>query len=127
MCVRGLLYRKRLCSAGMASQLLRVIQSNNNGWVSKKGDRCWSGLKSFRDKDQSTLRRTLFVFRRSDGKRDFALFDSVWTGCKNAEDKYVFEIVSAPVILRGSEFFVHLMSPRDVKWEAVKLVEKLGK
>jgi hypothetical protein len=111
----------------MAAQLLRVIQSNNNGWVSKKGEHCWSGLKSFRDKDKVALRRTLFIFKRSDGKRDFALFDSKWTGDKNAEDKYVFEIVSRPVILKDSDFSVHLMSSRDVKWEAVELVERLGK
>jgi hypothetical protein len=111
----------------MVSPLLRVIQSNNNGWVSKKGDKCWSGLKSFRDRDASTRRRTLFIFKRTDGKRDFALFDSEWTGCKNAEDKYVFEIVSSPVILRSSDFFVHLMSPRELKWDAVDLVERLGK
>jgi hypothetical protein len=111
----------------MASQLLRVIQSNNNGWVSKKGDKCWSGLKSFRGKDKTTLRRTLFIFKRHDGKRDFALFDSEWTGCKNAEGKYVFEIVSRPIVLRDSDFFVHLMSPKGLKLAAVELVEKLGK
>mgnify|MGYP007096448175 CR=1 FL=1 len=110
----------------MCSRLLRVIQSNNNGWVSQKGDRCWSGLKSFRDQDKSTLRRTLFIFKRIDGKRDFALFDSEWTGMKNAENKFVFEIVSKPIVLKDSEFFVHLMSPRQIKWEAVGLVERLG-
>lgn len=111
----------------MAIPLLRVIQSNNNGWVSMKGEKCWSGLKSFRDKDGSTLRRTLFIFKRTDGKRDFALFDSKWTGHKNAHDKYVFEIVSRPIVLKNSDLFVHLMSPRQIKWEAVELVERLGK
>jgi len=108
------------------TDLLRVVQSNNNGWVSKKGDKCWSGLKSFRDADASTLRRTLFIFKRTDGKRDFAVFDSKWTGYKNADNKYVFEVTSPPITLKDSDFFVHLMSPRGLKWGAVELVEKLG-
>jgi len=108
------------------TDLLRVVQSNNNGWVSKKGDKCWSGLKSFRDADASTLRRTLFIFKRTDGKRDFAVFDSKWTGYKNADNKYVYEVTSPPITLKDPDFFVHLMSPRGLKWEAVELVEKLG-
>ena len=60
---------------------LRVVQSNHRGcWVSKVGDRCWSGLKSFRDKDKFAPRRTLFIPKRTDGLRDFAVFDSVYTG-----------------------------------------------
>jgi len=59
--------------------------------------------------------------------RYFALFDSKWTGIKNADNKYVFEAVSPPVVLKDSEFFVHLMSPRSTKWKAVELIEKLGK
>ena len=111
----------------MATPLLRVIQSNDNGWVTSKGENCWSGLKSFRDRDGSTLRRTLFIFKRTDGLRDFAVFDSVFTGKRNAENKYIFEVKINPLILKGSEFFVHLMSRKEDKLAAVDLVERLGK
>ena len=110
----------------MASSLLRVIQSNDNGWVSKVGDQCWSGLKSFREKDGFALRRTLFICKRTDGLRVFAVFDSVYTDKRDAENKYIFEVKTKPLVLKGSQFF-HIMSCKDDKLAAVDLVERLGK
>jgi len=43
----------------MVAQKLRVIQSNEMGFPSDVGDRCWSGLKSFTAKEErieNTLR-----------------------------------------------------------------------
>ena len=106
---------------------LRVIQSNNQGWVSKVGDHCWSGLKSFREKDKFALRRTLFIFKRTDGLRDLAVFDSVYTDKRDAENKYIFKVETKPLVLKNQEFMVHLMSRKEDKLAAVDLVERLGK
>ena len=113
--------------ASMPSPPLRVIQSNDQGWVSKVGDHCWSGLKSFSAKDKSTIRKTLFIFKRNDGFRDFAVFDSVYTGRRNAENKYIFKVTTMPLVLKDQDFMVHLMSCKEDKLTAVDLVERLGK
>ena len=113
----------------MVGQKLRVIQSNEMGFPSAVGDVCWSGLKSFTAKEEksgSTLRKTLFILRRSDGLRDFAVFDSVFNHFRDTDSKYVFEITSAPIALRDQMMMVHLMSRKDVKLSAVELVEKFG-
>jgi len=108
---------------------LRVIQSSELGFPSVVGDQCWSGLKSFTAKEEkigNTLRKTLFILKRKDGLRDFAVFDSSFICFRDADRKYVVEIASKPIVLRDQELMVHLMSRKDIKLAAVKLVEKLG-
>ena len=113
----------------MVSQKLRVIQSNEMGFPSAVGDQCWSGLKSFTAKEKNngqTIRKTLFILKRKDGLRDFAVFDSEYDHFRDEDRKYVFNIVSEPIVLRDQDKMVHLMSRRDIKLAAVELVEKLG-
>jgi len=93
------------------------------------GDRCWSGLKSITAKEEkigNIPRKTLFILKRKDGLRDFAVFDSSFICFRDADRKYVFEIASKPIVLRDQELMVHLMSRKDIKLAAVELVEKLG-
>ena len=100
-----------------------------DGFPSAIGNQCWSGLKSFAVKEEksgSTLRKTLFILKRSDGLRDFAVFESVFDHFRDADRKYVFEITSAPVALRDQTMMVHLMSRKEIKIAAVELVEKFG-
>ena len=113
----------------MVAQKLRVIQSNEMGFPSAVGDQCWSGLKSFTAKEKNnsqTIRKTLFILKRIDGLRDFAVFDSEYDHFRDEDRKYVFNIVSEPIVLRDQGKMVHLMSRKDIKLAAVELVEKLG-
>ncbi len=114
----------------MVAQKLRVIQSNEMGFPSAVKDRCWSGLKSFtakEEKNKTTSRKTLFILKRSDGLRDFAVFESVFLYFRENDRKYVFEITSAPIALRDQSMMVHLMSRKDIKLAAVELVKRFGK
>ena len=109
----------------MVVQKLRVIQSSEMGFPSTIGNQCWSGLKSFAAKEEksgSTHTKTLFILKRSDGLRDFAVFESVFNCFRDSDRKYVFEITSAPVALRDQTMMVHLMSRREIKIAAVELV-----
>jgi len=109
---------------------LRVIQSNEMGFPTKEDDTCWSGLKSFTAKEetsQSTQRKTLFILKRNDGLRDLAVFESVFLEFRQSDKKYVFQIISKPVVLRDQECMIHLMSRKDIKLAAVDLVERLGR
>ena len=113
----------------MVAQKLRVIQSNEMGFPSAIVNQCWSGLKSFAAKEQksgSTLRKTLFTLKRSDGLRDFAVFESVFVCYREKDRKCVFEITSVPIALRNQAMMVHLMSRKDVKLAVVELVETFG-
>ena len=113
----------------MVAQKLRVIQSNEMGFPSAVGDECWSGLKSFTAKEKNngqTLRKTLFILKRKDGLRDLAAFDSEYVHFRDKDRKYVFEIVSTPIVLRHQSTMVHLMPRKDIKLAAVELVETLG-
>ena len=113
----------------MVAQKLRVIQSNEMGFPAAVGDVCWSGLKSFTAKEEksgSTLRKTLFILKRSDGLRDFAVLESVFNHFRDVDRKYVFEITSAPVALQRQIMMVHLMSRKEIKIAAVELVEKFS-
>jgi len=108
---------------------LRVIQSNEKGFHSAIGDQCWSGLKSFTTKEEKTrsiLRKTFLILKRRDDLRDLAVFDSGYDDYRDEDRKYVFKIVSVPIVLRDQEMMVHLMSRKDIKIAAVELVEKLG-
>jgi hypothetical protein len=64
--------------------------------------------------------------KRKDGFRDFAIFDSEYDNYHDEDRKYIFKIVSVPIVLRDQELMVHLMSRKDIKLAAVELVEKLG-
>ena len=113
----------------IVAQKLRVIQSNEMGFPSEIGNQCWSGLKSFtakEEKSRSTLRKTLFILKRSECLRDFAVFESVFNHFRETDRKYVFEITSAPIALLDQTMMVHLMSRKDVKLAAVELVERFG-
>jgi hypothetical protein len=113
----------------MVAQKLRVIQSNEMGFPSAIGNQCWSGLKSFTAKEEKsglTLRKTLFILKRPNGLRDFAVFESVFNDFRETDRKYVFEITSAPIALRDQSMMVHWMSRKDIKLAAVQLVEKFG-
>ena len=87
----------------MVTQKLRVIQSNEMGFPSVIVNQCWYSLKSFTAKEEKfgkTLRNTLFILKRSSGLRDFAVFESVFNHFRETDRKYVFEITSAPIVLR---------------------------
>jgi len=99
------------------------------GFPSAVGDLCWSGLKSFTAKEKNnvqTVRKTLFILKRKDGLRDFAVFDSEYDHFRDEDRKYVFSILSKPLVLRDQERMVHLMSRKDIKLATVELIEKLG-
>ena len=98
------------------------------GFPSAIGNQCWSGLKSFTAKKKfvSKIKKTLFILKRSDGLRDFAVFESVFDHFRDADRKYVFEITSEPVALRNQTMMVHLISRKEIKIAAVELVEKFG-
>ena len=92
-------------------------------------DECWSGLKSFtarEEKSKTTLRNTLFILKHNDGLRDFSVFDSEYLAYRSSDKKYVFRVISKPVVLRDQECMAHLMSRKDIKLAAVDLVERLG-
>ena len=113
----------------MVAAKLRVIQSNGKGFPAAVGDRCWSGLKSLTAKEEKTgctLRKTLFILKRTDGLRDFAVYDSEYAHLRDEDRKYVFSIVSVPIVLRDQDRMVHLMSRKEIKLATVELVEKLG-
>ena len=113
----------------MVAQKLRVIQSNEMGFASEVGNECWSGLKSFtakEEKSRSTLRKTLFILKRSDGFRDLAVFDSLYIDFSEIDKKFIFEIITKPITLRDQTRMVHLMSRKDIKLAAVELVERFG-
>ena len=113
----------------MVTQKLRVIQSNEMGFPSAIGNQCWSGLKSFTANEERsglTLRKTLFILKRSNGLRDFAVFESVFHHFREKDRKYVFEIRTVPIALRDQTMMVHLMSRKDIKLAAVELVERFG-
>ena len=64
--------------------------------------------------------------KRRGGLRDLAVFDSEYDNYRDEDRKYVFKIVSLPIVLRDQEMMVHLMSRKDIKLAAVELVEKFG-
>ena len=95
----------------MVAHKLRVIQSNEMGFLCAIGNQCRSGHKSFTAKEEksgSTRRKTLFILKRSDGLRDLAVFESVFVCYREKDRKYVFEITSVPIALRDQTMMVHL-------------------
>jgi len=105
-----------------------VIQSKGDEVPSRIGDQVWSGLKSFSDKDESTVRKTLFIAARPDGLKNLAVFDSELLEYRETDQKYVFTIVTTPLMLKDQDLKVHLMSSKEEKIAAMQLVEnRLGK
>ena len=68
----------------------------------------------------------MFILKRFDGFRDFAVFGSAFDCFREKDRKYMFEITSTPIALRDQTMMVHLMSRKDVKLAAVELVENFG-
>ena len=89
----------------------------------KIGDHVWSGIKSFSDKDESTIRKTLFIAARPDGRKNLAVFDSELLEYWETDQKYVFTIVTTPLVLKDQDLKVPLMSSKEEKIAAVQLVE----
>ena len=102
---------------------LRVIQSKGNEVPTNIGDHVWSGIKSFSDKDESTIRKTLFIAARPDGLKNLAVFDSEFLEYRETDQKYVFTIITNPLVLKNQDLKVHLMSSKEEKIAAVQLVE----
>jgi len=100
-----------------------VIQSKGDEVPSRIDDQVWSGLKSFSDTDESTVRKTLFIAARPDGLKNLAVFDSEFLEYRETDQKYVFTIVTTPLVLKDQELKVHLMSSKEEKIAAVQLVE----
>ena len=98
---------------------LRVIQSNQNGFVTKLGDQCFSGLKSFTDTNPRESRLTLFLLKNEDGTKDVSVFESVYSGVKNELGQHVFVCVTEPVVISHVDTDVHLMSSLDKKQQLV--------
>ena len=103
--------------------LLRVIQSKGDEVPAKIGDHVWSGIKSFSDKGESTIRKTLFIAARPDGLKNLAVFDSEFLEYRETDQKYVFTIITNPLVLKDQDLKVHLMSSKEEKIAAVQLVE----
>ena len=100
-----------------------MIQSKGDEVPSRIGDQVWSGLKSFSDKDESTVRKTLFIAARPDGLKNLAVFDSEFLEYRETDQKYVFTIITNPLVLKDQDLKVHLMSSKEEKIAAVQLVE----
>ena len=100
-----------------------MIQSKGDEVPSRIGDHVWSGLKSFSDKDESTVRKTLFIAARPDGLKNLAVFDSELLEYRETDQKYVFTIITNPLVLKDQDLKVHLMSSKEEKLAVVQLVE----
>ena len=100
-----------------------MIQSKGDEVPSRIGDQVWSGLKSFSDKDELTVRKTLFIAARPDGLKNLAVVDSELLEYRETDRKYVFTIVTTPLVLKDQDPKVHFMSSKEVKIAALQLVE----
>ena len=106
-------------------QKFRIIQGNDGELPVKKGDFCWSGLKSFSD-GTSTIRKTLFIRKNIDNSRDLCVFDSEFDSYRQLDRMYVFKVINSPKVLFNAQTRVHLMSNIKDKLEAIALVEEKG-
>ena len=102
---------------------LRIVQSNGDEVPSKIGDHVCSGIKSFSDKDESTIRKTLFITARPEGLKNLAVFNSEFLEYRETGQKYVFTIITNPLVLKYQDLKVHLMSSKEEEIAAVQLVE----
>ena len=103
-------------------QNFRIIQGNDSELPVKKGDFCWSGLKSFSD-EKSTIRKTLFIRKNIDKTRDLCVFDSEFDSYRQGDKMYLFKVISKPKVFINAPTNVHLMSSSKDKLEAISLVE----
>ena len=81
------------------------------------------GHHPFSDKDESTIRKTLFIAARPDGLKNLAVFDSELLEYRETDQNYVFTIITNPLVLKDQDLKVHLMSSKEEKVAAVQLVE----
>ena len=72
---------------------------------------------------ESTVRKTLFIAARPDGLKNLTVFDSELLEYREIDQKYVFTIVTTPLMLKGQDLKVHLMSSKEEKIAAVQLDE----
>ena len=105
---------------------IRVIQGNNSDLPNQINSACWSGLKSFSEKEKSTTRKTLFIRRNKNGTRDLSVFDSIFVDYLKKEKMYLFKAINKPKVLLDAPSKVHLMSSKREKLDAVKLVVDKG-
>ena len=101
---------------------LRVIQSNDRGFVANMGDKCYSKTNSFTSLEPREVRLTLFILKKKDGTVDVSVFESVWSGEKDEDGQNIFVCISTPTISYDVDTKVHLMSSLDDKMELVSSV-----
>ena len=65
----------------------------------------------------------LFIPARPDGLKNLAVFDSEFLEYRETDQKYVFTIITNPLVLKDQDLKVHLMSSKEEKIAAVQLVE----
>ena len=65
----------------------------------------------------------LFIPARPDGLKNLAVFDSEFLEYRETDQKYVFTIITNPLVLKDHDLKVHLMSSKEEKIAAVQLVE----
>ena len=115
-------FNKNFEKLSFKEQKFRIIQGNDGELPVKKGDFCWSGLKSFSD-EKSTIRKTLFIRKNIDKTRDLCVFDSEFDSYREEDKMYLFKVISKPKFFINAPTNVHLMSSSKDKLEAISLVE----
>ena len=105
---------------------IRVIHSKGIDVPTKVGDEIWSGLKSFSDSEESTVRKTLFIAARPDGLKNLAVFDSKFLYTRENDQKYLFSVINIPKVLKDQNLNINLMSSKEKKMAVVDLVESFG-
>ena len=115
-------FNKNFEKLSFKEQKFRIIQGNDSELPVKKGDFCWSGLKSFSD-EKSTIRKTLFIRKNIDKTRDLCVFDSEFDSYRQGDKMYLFKVISKPKVFINAPTNVHLMSSSKDKLEAISLVE----
>ncbi len=103
---------------------LRVIQSNNNGFVTNVGELCFSGQPSFTNTNPQEIRQTLFIFKSEDQVK-VSVFDSVYSGEQTIDGMNKFVCVSTPKVMDITDTdlsTVHLMSSMEDKKNVVSYV-----
>ena len=96
--------------------LLRVIQSKEDEVPSRIGDHVWSDIKCFSTKDESTIRKTLFLTARPDDLKNLTVFDSELLEYRETDQKDVFNNVTTPLVITNQHLKVNLMSSRK-RWK----------
>ena len=95
-----------------------MIQSKGDEALSRMADHVCSGINSFSDKHESTVRMALFIAARPDVLKNLAVFDSELLEYRETNQKYVFTIVTTPLVLKDQYLKVHLMSSKEEKISA---------